>query len=128
MNMPFLYLSVGGFLGANARYWLGVWINAHLKPASVFPWSTFFINVTGSFLLGLYATLSGRYGWHDHWRLLVAVGFLGAYTTFSTFSYESLQLLMNNQFGAAARNIVGSVILGLLAVWLGVVIGRWIGR
>ena len=119
--MKYLMVSLGGILGANARLMLNEWITR--RQESLFPWGTFVINITGSFLLGLYMTLAGRHNWHDQWRLLLAVGFLGAYTTFSTFEFDSLRLLMLGQSGLALRNILGSVLLGLLGVWLGVMVG-----
>jgi fluoride exporter len=121
-----LLIGIGGLLGANARYWLGLWITTKFAAQSAFPWGTFVINVTGSFLLGLFSTISRRYGWHETGHLLVAVGFFGAYTTFSTFEYDNLQLLLDGSTTLALRNMAGSLIVGLLAVWLGVTIGRWL--
>lgn len=122
--VKYLLVSVGGILGACARYGLGSLVAHHLAEKTVFPWGTFCINVSGSFLLGLFMELSARHGWHDNWRLLCAVGFLGAYTTFSTFEYESLKLMLDGFVGLAFRNIVGSVVVGLLGVWLGILVGQ----
>ena len=78
----FLAISLGAVLGANARYWLGAW--AAEKLGTAFPYGTLIINVTGSLILGFFLTLiSGRYMVDTRWRMFVAVGFLGAYTTFS---------------------------------------------
>lgn len=119
----FLLISAGAILGANTRYWLGTWVSQ--KWGSTFPIGTLVINLTGSFLLGLFMTLATeRFLIDPRWRLLVAVGFLGAYTTFSTFTYESINLLMKGQWGAGLLNILGSAILGILAVGLGVVLGK----
>ena len=120
-----LWVGLGGFVGANARYWLGEWIQSRWGTA--FPWSTFVINVTGSFVLGLFLTLVVerlRLPGAPVLRLLVAVGFLGAYTTFSTFSYETWTLLASGSWLRAFGNAAGSVCAGLLAVGLGIFLGR----
>jgi CrcB protein len=122
------WVGVGGFLGANARYWVGAWVQARLGEA--FPWATFAINVSGSLLLGLLlGLLAGRGDAQAAaLRLSVAAGFLGAYTTFSTFEHETLTLL---EGGAAARALVylaGSVVLGLAAAWVGLRLGEWLAR
>ena len=83
-------LSVGGSLGVNARYWLGVAITRWAGPQ--FPWATLAINVSGSFAIGLLTVLLARWLPHPHMRLLLVVGFLGGYTTFSSFSAEALVL------------------------------------
>ena len=115
-------LSVGGVLGVNARYWLALAID---RAAGIrFPWATFVINVTGSFLIGLGAVVLSRYGPHSLARVLVLTGFLGGYTTFSTFTYESLSLFERGDATRAALNLIGSVLLGLAAVWAGAMLGR----
>jgi CrcB protein len=120
--VKYLVIGLGGFIGANARYIIGSW--AAQKWGTSFPYGTFIINITGCFILGLFATLTLRYAWNDYWRLLIAIGFVGAFTTFSTFEYESLQLASEGSLAGAALNILGSVILGFLAAFLGVVIAR----
>jgi CrcB protein len=122
--MKYLMISLGGILGANARFLLGGWVQQRTADWSAFPWGTFLINVSGSFLLGLFMALFRHSTWNDNWRLLLAIGFLGAYTTFSTFEFESLQLWMDGSIGLALWNLVGSVAIGLAAVWLGVVAAR----
>ncbi|WP_303773476.1 fluoride efflux transporter CrcB [Anaerolinea thermophila] len=118
-----LWISIGAMLGANARYWLGVW--AAQRWGAAFPWGTFIINLSGSFLLGLFMTLvTGRYPVDPNLRLLVTVGFLGAYTTFSTFTYESINLFMKGQWLAGLLNVLGSMALGLLAAGFGVYLGK----
>jgi len=125
MMENFLLISLGAVLGANARYWLGTWVAQ--KWGSTFPVGTLLINVTGSFLLGLFMTLATeRFLIDPRWRLLVAVGFLGAYTTFSTFTYESFNLLFKGQWVPGLLNLLGSSLLGILAVGLGVFIGKTI--
>ena len=121
--MEYFIIGIGGFLGANARYIVGDWIMR--QGDSAFPWGTFVINISGSFLLGiLMATLNTRPFVSSNYRLFFAVGFLGAYTTFSTFSYETLCLAQDQSLLAALLNIFGSVLLGLL----GVIAGVWVGR
>jgi fluoride exporter len=119
----FLWISVGAILGANARYWLGDW--AAQKWGSGFPIGTLIINLTGSFLLGLFITLATeRWMLDPRWRLLFAVGFLGAYTTFSTYTYESFNLISRGQWLPGLFNLLGSTILGVVAVGLGVFLGK----
>jgi CrcB protein len=115
-------LSVGGALGVNARYWLGAWMNRWASPQ--FPWATFTINVSGSFAIGFLSMALTRWFPHPHIRLLVLVGFLGGYTTFSTFSFDSLTLWERGSPGLALTNIAGSVAAGLVAVGLGVGLAR----
>lgn len=120
-----LWVGVGGFLGANARYWLGGWVAQ--RYGTEFPWGTLFINTSGSFVLGLFATLATeRVGISPSARLVVAIGFIGAYTTFSTFEYETFGLVESRSWLIAMSNVLGSVFLGLLAVWLGARIARLI--
>lgn len=121
--MKYLVIGLGGFIGANARYIIGGWVQQ--KWGSFFPYGTFVINVTGSFVLGLFATLALRFTWNEYLRLWVAIGFVGAYTTFSTFEYETLRLIMEGrQYFAAAINVLGSVMVGFFATYLGVVTAR----
>lgn len=113
----FALIALGGALGALARYGLTVWVQQRLLP-STFPWGTFVINVSGSFVLGLVATLiTERFLHHPGWRPFVTIGFVGAYTTFSTFEYESARLGPSWQ---ALGNLVGSVVVGYACVWLGI--------
>ena len=118
-----MMIGIGGFLGANARYLVGGWLTQ--LWGSQFPWGTFVINISGSFLLGLLvASLNTRPLASPHYHLFFAVGFLGAYTTFSTFSYETLRLAQDQSVVAALLNITGSVVLGLVGVVLGSVAGK----
>lgn len=123
--MAILLVGIGGFLGANARYLLGGWISARF--GSFFPYGTFVINVTGSFILGFFMAFAQDRAWvNPNWRLAFAVGFVGAYTTFSTFEYESMLLLRDGEFLLAAANVIGSVITGSLAVISGIALGSWL--
>ena len=118
-----IIVALGGALGAVARYGASEVIRA-LWP-SQFPLGTLLVNITGSFVVGLFLTLTGSNS--DalvEWKLFIAVGFLGAYTTFSAFEYETLELAKDGRFLSAALNIILSVALGLIAVWVGVAIGR----
>lgn len=119
----FLIISTGAVLGANARYWITNW--AAQKFGADFPYGTFIINFSGSLLIGLFLTLATERLMIDpRWRLLIATGFLGAYTTFSTYSYESFNLFYRGQWLAGLFNLLGSAILGLLAAGLGIFIGK----
>ena len=116
-------VAVAGALGALARYGIGSVVSARYPGA--FPLGTFLINVSGSFLLGLlFVGLTERAGLSPALRTTVTVGFLGAFTTFSTFSLETFRLLEDGALGVAALNALGSLAAGLVAVWLGVSIGR----
>jgi CrcB protein len=116
--MKIFAVGCGGFLGAIARYELANLIGTRLKTD--FPFSTFIINITGSFILAFFMTLIlGKFAVNPLWRLFFAVGFLGAYTTFSTLEYETFSLINDSQFFLASLNILGSATAGLFAVWLG---------
>lgn len=113
-----LAIGAGGVLGAICRYRVGVWAAARWGTA--FPWGTLLINVSGSFVLGFYLTLvTERFSGRPTTRLLVATGFLGAYTTFSTFGHETVTLLQHGRIFAAAAYVVGSLLFGLVAVIAG---------
>jgi len=121
----FLLVGLGGFLGANARYWVGVWVADRWGTA--FPLGTLLVNVIGSLVLAFFLTLaSGRLSISTQARLFLATGFLGGFTTFSSFSYETVQLAEQSGWGAALGNVGANMILGLLAAILGVVAARWL--
>jgi CrcB protein len=121
--VDYLLVGIGGFLGANARYLLAHWIG--VRYGTHFPYGTLVINVTGSFVIGLFLVLiSERLPVHPNWRLFFSVGFLGGYTTFSSFSFESLALIQNGFWLLGLVNITGSVVLGLMATLSGVMIAR----
>ena len=117
-----LWVGLGGFLGANARYLLGLWVATRL--GTTFPYGTFVINVTGSFVLGLIMGLLDAHILAPAVRLSLAIGFVGAYTTFSTFTYETLRLIEDGSLLLASLNVVGSVVVGLLAAVAGLATGR----
>ena len=121
--MTYVAISIGAVLGANLRYLLGGWITDRFGPD--FPIGTMVINVTGSFMIGLFLTIIGeRIVVSDWWRPLVAIGFLGGYTTFSTFSYETLALAQAGSWGLAAANVGLSVVLSLGGCFAGIVLAR----
>lgn len=121
--MRYLVVGLGGFLGAIARYSVGVWIETFWRRD--FPLATFLVNVTGCFILGFFLTLAAeRISITPMMRLLVATGFVGAYTTFSTFEYETQRLTTTGAFGWALVNVLTSVVAGYAAVQLGVAFGR----
>ena len=115
-------LSIGGALGVNARYWLGAWMNRW--TSAQFPWATVTINISGSFLIGFLTVALARWLPHPNVRLLVISGFLGGYTTFSTFENDSLTLWERGEGLLMAANLVGSVAAGFAAVVLGTALAR----
>jgi CrcB protein len=117
-----LIVFLGGGLGATLRYWLGGWILSRTGPD--FPWGTFVINVSGSLVIGLFLGLALKSDLSQDWRIFVATGILGGYTTFSSFSYETISLLRDAGVGPAAFNVFGSLIFGLAAAWLGLGLAR----
>ncbi len=119
-------VAVAGAVGALARYGLGGWI-AERSPGA-FPWETLVVNVTGSFLIGLLFVLTTeRFAVSAAIRAALTIGLVGAYTTFSTFSLETLRLLTDGAWWLAAANVAASVAFGLLGVYLGIVTGRVVG-
>lgn len=121
--MTYLIIGIGGFLGANARYLLGGWIAE--RYGTSFPYGTMVINMSGSFVIGFFLVLiSERFIIHPNWRLFFAIGFLGAYTTFSTFSFETFALIQQRSFFLALTNMAGSIVLGQLAVVAGMILAR----
>jgi CrcB protein len=122
-GVTYLLIGIGGFLGANARYLIGGWFAERYGPS--FPYGTLVINVSGSFVIGFFLVLVTEHVIdHPHWRPFFVTGFLGAYTTFSTFSFETFALLQERAYLLALANMGGSVILGLIAVLLGVMAAR----
>jgi CrcB protein len=115
-------ISIAGAAGALARYGLEGVIS---RRATAFPWGTFVVNISGAFLLGLLFTLlTERFVVAPWLRSAITIGFLGAYTTFSTLTLETFRLFEDGSYLAAAFNILGSVVVGLVAVFAGVVLGR----
>lgn len=114
----YIMVLLGGATGSLTRFVVGSAIVNRLGAR--FPYGTVFINLTGSFLIGLTMTLlTERLKPHPNWRLLLVVGFLGGYTTFSSFEYETLGLVREGSRWLGLLNAVGSVTVGYLAVWFG---------
>lgn len=113
-----LGVAVAGAVGAPARFALDQWVSSRTEGS--FPWGTFLVNLTGAFILGLVSGLALYDGLGHLPATLVGTGFCGAYTTFSTFSYETVHLMEEGTLHAAARNVAGSLLLGLLAAAAGV--------
>ena len=114
----YLFIAIGGSLGSIARYWVGSTISGRLDTR--FPYGTFVINITACIIIGFALTyLNRRVELSPAWRYLVPVGFVGAYSTFSTYEWETLSTLRSGAFLLAALYAVGSLLLGLVAVWGG---------
>ncbi len=117
-----LAVGCGGFVGAVARWGLSGWVQG-LHDGD-FPWGTYAANMLGCLFIGVvFALVEARPEWPPHVRLFLTVGLLGSFTTFSTFSHETLDLLQAGAWLPALLNVLGSVTVGLLAV----VAGRWLG-
>ncbi len=113
-----LFVGIGGFLGAITRYSVALWIGQ--KWGRTFPFGTFVVNITGCLLIGfLMPLLTERFLVNPQLRLLLTVGFLGAYTTFSTFAYETGALLQDGEWLFTILNVVLSVFVGFIALKLG---------
>lgn len=116
-------VAAGGMLGSVARYGLSGW--AHRWSATGFPVGTLVVNVAGSFLIGMVLAASLERGVPGPAaRLFLATGFCGGFTTMSTFSYETLALAAGGGFVEAAANVIGTLVLCMVAVWLGLAVGR----
>lgn len=125
--MEYLLVGLGGFLGANARYILGVWLIGRLGPS--FPFHTLLINVTGSLAIGVIVVLlTERLMADPAWRLLLVIGFLGGYTTFSSYAFEVLALVEAGEWLQAGWYVLGSNVLGLVAAYAGMVVARGLSR
>jgi CrcB protein len=120
--VEWLWVGTGGFVGANARYWLGRLIVAWLDAS--FPWHTLAINVSGGLGIGALATLLAGRVEEPAWRLALIVGFLGGYTTFSSYTLELLELVQGGRAGAALVYALASNAASLAACVAGVVLAR----
>lgn len=126
--MTILLLAIGGALGTLARYGVNGWLTRAEGFAAIFPLGTMFVNVTGCFLIGVIASVSGpgmgRVWLRPEWRDFLMVGFCGGYTTFSSFGQQTMNLARDGEWFYVVGNVLGSNLLGLLAVYLGWVCGR----
>jgi CrcB protein len=118
--LKIILVLLGGAIGTGCRYGLSSFVYSHIKNPK-FPYANFIINVSGSFVIGLLAELfNGRIQVSPATQAALIIGVLGGYTTFSSFSYETFTLIRGGEWLRATLNSVGSVLLGLIAVWLGV--------
>jgi fluoride exporter len=116
-------IGIGGALGAIARFWVDGFIGQRLGTR--FPYGTFVINCSGSLLIGfILAILTERTHLSANWRYLIPIGFIGAYTTFSTFEYETMRSIQEGQVTTATLYVFVSVIVGFICVWIGAAAGR----
>ena len=123
--LPIVLVALGGGLGSVTRYLAGGWVASRLGVA--FPYGTLLINITASFIIGFFlAFAQDRAALSPNWRLFVAVGFVGGYSTFSTFEYESVRLMQDGQMLLAAIYMAGSVAAGLVATITGITLGSLI--
>lgn len=116
----YLWIMLGSALGGGARYWCSGFVASHF--GETFPWGTLIVNVSGSFVIGFFSTITGpegRFLVNSTIRQLVMIGICGGYTTFSSFSLQTLSLTRDGEWLRAGGNIGLSVVLCLLAVWLG---------
>lgn len=121
-----LIIGLGGFLGAIARYGTSGLVHQILRKPW-FPYGTLAVNLLGCLLIGFLTELAAqRHLFTPEVRLLVLIGFLGSFTTFSTFGYESFNLLRDGEFGTALINVAANVLFGLIAVWLGYLVAKLI--
>lgn len=122
----YLFIAVGGALGSIARYWVGSAVSSRL--GTKFPYGTFVINMTACVIIGFAVTYLGkRTELNSAWRYLIPVGFVGAYSTFSTYEWETLSTFRSGAFVLAALYAVGSLFLGLVATWGGSVLADVLG-
>ena len=113
-----LMIGIGGFIGATSRYLLSLFIQN--KFLSTFPFGTFSVNIIGCFLIGVVYAISEKGNMGIEWRLFLATGILGGFTTFSSFSNETVSMLRDSQYSYVLLYVSGSVILGLLATFCGI--------
>lgn len=119
----YVMLGIGGALGAIARYQVATWVQA--RVAAGFPWGTFWVNVSGCLVMGIVTTLlTERLVVNPQWRFLIPIGFIGSYTTFSTFELELFRANTEGAWLIGGAYLVGSVLAGYIALWLGVVLAR----
>ena len=120
---PVLWISLGAVLGANARYFVSRWAARTFSPA--FPYGTLIINITGSMLLGFFLIWTSERVLADpKWRFLIAIGFCGAYTTFSSYAFETMYLFEQGQWGLFAANVLGNNLLCLAGCLAGMALAR----
>jgi CrcB protein len=118
-----LFIAFGGMAGSVSRYLVQQMIIRNYS--TIFPWGTFMVNIAGSLIIGMLFGLAAKYDWlNQDLRLLLVVGFCGSFTTFSAFAFEGLELLKNGQYAVLLTYIALSLVIGILAVWLGFILFR----
>lgn len=123
MLRTILIVGTGGFIGSVMRYLVQVFVERGM--ASTFPWGTFIANIAGSFIIGIVFALAEKGNLMSaEWRIFLAVGICGGFTTFSSFAYNNLMLLKENAFGPLLWNVGGSLFFSILAVYLGIILVR----
>jgi CrcB protein len=127
MNLAYLWVALGGALGSVGRFWINGFVSE--KMGATFPWGTLFINIGGSFVIGVIGAVANPEGRLDSQTRQFATQFLmigvcGGYTTFSSFSWQTLNLVRDREWLYAGGNVVLSVVLCLIAVWLGWLVGE----
>jgi fluoride exporter len=121
----YILVGLGGMLGAMARYALSGWVSD--ATTGRFPYGTLVVNLIGSFVIGFFLVLAlERFSWSPDLRIFFAVGFLGAFTTFSTFSYETVELMRGGAYLIAAANMGASLFGCLAATYAGIILGKQI--
>ena len=121
----YMYIAVGGSLGAIARFWVGSAVASRL--GTKFPYGTFVINITACVIIGFSLTfLAKRTNLNPAWRFLVPIGFVGGYSTFSSYEWETASLMRNGDFSMAVLYAFGSLFLGLVAIWCGIFLAEMI--
>jgi CrcB protein len=125
----YLWVAIGGALGSVGRFWLNGIVSRHF--GETFPWGTMLINITGSFLIGFFATITGtdgRYFAPASLRTFFMVGICGGYTTFSSFSLQTLNLARDGEWLYAGANVLFSIVLCLAGVWLGFLLANQLNQ
>jgi len=133
----YLVIGLGGALGSMLRFGLAMFVDTAVtgpgagKAGPIFPWGVILVNITGCFIIGFFNAMTGpdsRYRLSPLARQFVMIGILGGYTTFSSFSLQTLTLAQDNQWGAAAANVLISIVLCLVGVWLGAMLAGMLNQ
>jgi CrcB protein len=118
-----MLVFLGGGLGAATRYWLSGWV--HERLGSAFPYGTLTVNILGCFVIGLVmGSMEERFLSHPSLRVFLTIGILGGFTTFSSFSYETIAMIRDGEFAYASLNVLASVLCCISGTWIGLIAGR----
>ena len=119
----YLLVFLGGGIGAATRYWMSGWV--HERLGSAFPYGTLAVNIVGCFIIGLVmGSMQERFLAHPSLRVFLTIGILGGFTTFSSFSYETIAMLKDGEFAYASLNIVASLLCCIMGTWIGLIAGK----